>query len=519
MNETASVKSTPLERGRDKYTYLKESCKRASPLLRRFCRFTRPRLPTGGSARPSQSRSLRSFSPGVSPFLALLPRLFLPVDPHPAPPSYKPDFPRFPAPQPPQEPTAGNFCRPSAARCCPLTAGRGGSLPSPGPAGCRVPPPARPVGPPLIVASPRAGLATSEEVGGEGAQQEPARVSPSAGPNINKQASPNSPAAPSTSSIHPRAGGAKQTGLRSPAQRHIVRSCGSYLGLRARPGGGPSGAGAARGEEQRAAATRAGEGRGRPHAGRRPPSPRRGLPAGHGAAARRVLLLGRRRRRLLQPSSQRRAAPGVRSTFSRSFPHAASERGLLYTRAHPQTSRSLRKIKISGIRAKGVAEVKARQRCADLGVPSERRPREGRADAGGARPTQFVRRSPSAGGLRRPDWHPSRRPCGLGRETAAAPPHISGLQAEAERWPLPQGRLKARTLARGSWEVHGRATPRTATEGRCPPTIPRNSPGNWPVIRNHIQIEDLFQTRKFGHNERHRECTCIEESMLCVRTQ
>lgn len=130
-----------------------------------------------------------------------------------------------------------------------------------------------------------------------------------------------------------------------------------------------------------------------------------------------------------------------------------------------------------------------------MGVPSERRPREGRADAGGARPTQFVRRSPSARGLRRPDWHPSRRPCGLGRETAAPPPHISGLRPEAERWPLPHERLKARTLARGSWEVHGRATPRTATEGRCPPTIPRNSPGNWPIIRNHIQIEDLFQTR------------------------
>lgn len=123
-----------------------------------------------------------------------------------------------------------------------------------------------------------------------------------------------------------------------------------------------------------------------------------------------------------------------------------------------------------------MAEVKARQRCADLGVPSERQQREGRADAGGARPTQFVRRSPSARGLRRPDWHPSRRPCGLGRETAAAPPHISGLRAEAERWPLPHERLKARTLARESREVHRRATPRTATEGRCPPTIPRNSP-------------------------------------------
>lgn len=55
-----------------------------------------------------------------------------------------------------------------------------------------------------------------EEVGGKGGggeQPERARVSPSAQPNINKQPSPNSPAAPSTSSIHPREGGAKQTGL------------------------------------------------------------------------------------------------------------------------------------------------------------------------------------------------------------------------------------------------------------------------------------------------------------------
>nr|XP_024648847.1 uncharacterized protein LOC105482847 [Macaca nemestrina] len=148
---------------------------------------------------------------------------------------------------------------------------------------------------------------------------------------------------PSKSGIHPRTGGAKQTGLRSQAQRHIVRSCGSYLRLRARPGGGPSGPGAARKQARRAAATPAGEGRGRPRAGRRPPNPRGrqrcGSPAGHCAAARRVLLLGRRR---LQPSSQRRAAPGVKSTFSRSFPYAAL-REVFHTHAlHPQTARSLR---------------------------------------------------------------------------------------------------------------------------------------------------------------------------------
>lgn len=84
------------------------------------------------------------------------------------------------------------------------------------------------------------------------------------------------------------------------------------------------------------------------------------------------------------------------------------ERGLWHTRTQPQTSRSLGKIKNSGIRAKGVAQEKARQRCADLGVPSERQPREGQAGAGGARPTQFVRRSPSARRPSRPDWHPWR---------------------------------------------------------------------------------------------------------------
>lgn len=41
---------------------------------------------------------------------------------------------------------------------------------------------------------------------------------------------------------------------------------------------------------------------------------------------------------------------------------------------------------------------------------------------------------------------------------------------------LPHARLKARARARGGREVHGRATARTATEGRYPPTIPRNSP-------------------------------------------
>ncbi|XP_072831841.1 uncharacterized protein [Vicugna pacos] len=173
-------------------------------------------------------------------------------------------------------------------------------------------------------------------------------------------------------------------------------------------------------------------------------------------------------------SSSQAASAGRLLGLGQHFPAVShtplGERGLLHTRTRPQTARSLGKIRNSGRRAQGVAEAKARQRCADLGVPSERQPREGRADAGGARPTQFVRRSPSARRPRWPDWHPSCRPCGLGREPAAAPPHISGLRAEAEQWPLPHDRLKARTGARGSGEVLAQATPRTATEGRCPPT-------------------------------------------------
>ena len=269
-----------------------------------------------------------------------------------------------------------------------------------------------------------------------------------------QQRSPNSPSAPYTSSIHPCAGGAKQTGLQSPAQRHIVRSRGSYLGLRARPGGGPSGAGAARGEAQRAAATRAGEGRGRP------PSPRgrqrRDSPAGHSAAARLVLLLGRRRRLLLlQPSSQRRAAPGVRSTFSCSFPHTTPREGsLAHTRARPQTARSFRKIRNSGSGGKGVTEERTRQRCADLSVPSERQTREGRADAGGARPTQFVRRSHSARRPRRPGWHLRADPAAWGgrRQRPLLTFRVPRPRWNGDRCP-PQDWLKARAGAWGSGEV------------------------------------------------------------------
>lgn len=121
-------------------------------------------------------------------------------------------------------------------------------------------------------------------------------------------------------------------------------------------------------------------------------------------------------------SSSQAASAGRLQGLGQHFPAVSHsplrERSLGHTRIHPQTARSLGKIKNSGSRAKGVEQAKARQRCADLGVPSERQPREGRAAAGGARPTQFVRRSPSARRPSRPDWHPRRRPCGLGRERA-----------------------------------------------------------------------------------------------------
>lgn len=99
---------------------------------------------------------------------------------------------------------------------------------------------------------------------------------------------------------------------------------------------------------------------------------------------------------------------GLGQHFPAAAPTPLRERGLWHTRTQPQTARSLGKTKNSGSRAQGAAQEKARQRCADLGVPSERQPREGRAGARGARPTQWVRRSPSARRPSRPGWHPWR---------------------------------------------------------------------------------------------------------------
>lgn len=156
------------------------------------------------------------------------------------------------------------------------------------------------------------------------------------------------------------------------------------------PRGGPSGRGP-RGE-------RRGAGRRprppRAEAGREWVAGRRGG-AGGSAAARRVLLLGRRR---LQPSSLRQAAPGVRSTFSRSVPHAAPPRG-------------------------------------------------------------------SGPGARTPPRPAVRRP--------AAPPHIAGLRAAAERRPLPPSSPAARTRARAAGRCREEARHAQQRRGQAP----RQSPG------------------------------------------
>ena len=268
-------------------------------------------------------------------------------------------------------------------------------------------------------------------------------------PNINKQPSPNSPAAPSTSSIHPRAGGAKQTGLRSPAQRHIVRSHGSYLGLRARPRGRAvwRGSRAERGAEDSG------------HPGRRGPRPAAsGSPAAESEREAAPWLGASSCLAAAAASSSSQAASAGRLLgLGQHFPAVSHtplrERGLLHTRTRPQTARSLGKIRNSGSRAKGVAKAKSSTEVRRLGSPLRA------ADAGGAgrrrrRKANSVRQAKPLSPPSAPaGWHPSSRPRGLGRETAAGPPHISGLRAEAERWPLPQDWLKARTGARGSGAV------------------------------------------------------------------
>lgn len=270
-------------------------------------------------------------------------------------------------------------------------------------------------------------------------------------PNINKQPSPNSPAAPSTSSIHPRAGGAKQTGLRSPAQRHIVRSHGSYLGLRARPRG--------RAVWRGGRAERGAEGSG--HPGRRGSRPAAsGSPAAESEREAAPWLSASSclaAAAAAASSSSQAASAGRLLRLGQHFPAVSHtplrEKSLLHTRTRPQTARSLEKIRNSGSRAKGVAEAKSSTEVRRLGSPLRA------ADAGGAgrrwrREANSVRQAkPLSPPFAPAGWHPSSRPCGLGRETAAAPPHVSGLRAEAERWPLPQDWLKARTGVRGSGEV------------------------------------------------------------------
>ncbi|XP_070447926.1 basic proline-rich protein-like [Equus przewalskii] len=227
------------------------------------------------------------------------------------------------------------------------------------------------------------------------------------------------------------------------------------------PRGGPSGRGP-RGE-------RRGAGRRprppRAEAGREWVAGRRGG-AGGSAAARRVLLLGRRR---LQPSSLRQAAPGVRSTFSRSVPHAAPPRGSgPGARTPPGRALPSQKQQFGDQRGRG-GGARARQRCADLGVPSERPALGARGARGaraggaggraGARPAPCVRRSPSA--RRAPTCGPSSH-CwapGRGGAAAAAPQQPGGEDSGS-----------------GSGAVQGRGAPRTAAAGTGPPTIPRNAP-------------------------------------------
>lgn len=168
------------------------------------------------------------------------------------------------------------------------------------------------------------------EKGGRGREQsERARVTPLGRRNINSGAPSTRgcpvPPAPTT----PLAGGAKQTGLPSPAQRHIVRPCGSYLGLRARPGGGPSGAGAARGGaersgEPRPAGTEAGSPRGA--------APRLGVPSCSAAAA---------------ASSSQAARAGRLRGLGQHFPAVSPLSGgvLWHARTHPRAARSFGKRK------------------------------------------------------------------------------------------------------------------------------------------------------------------------------
>lgn len=121
-----------------------------------------PHRSARGSARPSPSRSPRLISLGVSPFPRAPPT---PLSPRSSPPGTPHLLPtRLPeAPRRTTIPGTRHLThRPSAARCCPLTAGPGGSPPSPGLArGCPAPPPSRPAGPPPNRCQPRRRPATS----------------------------------------------------------------------------------------------------------------------------------------------------------------------------------------------------------------------------------------------------------------------------------------------------------------------------------------------------------------------
>ncbi|XP_053511359.1 uncharacterized protein LOC128625856 [Artibeus jamaicensis] len=293
------------------------------------------------------------------------------------------------------------------------------------------------------------------------------------------QASPPPP--PTSPALAPRARPPRSTSRPGPVRsragrwgqglRHIVRSCGSYLSLQARSGVGPSGAGAAPGEAQSAAATRpartaASRERVASHGVRTEAAPRLGASSCSAAAA---------------ASSSQAASAGRLQRLGQHFPAVwhtlLRERDLWHK--HTTTPRShapLEKLKIRESQRKGWRRQKP-----DRGAQTWESPRSRRRGRGGQTPA-------ARGQLSLSREAPHRRPAAPAQLTSPAqtlrpgtrggggPSSHFGSRAEAEQWLLPHERLKARTRARGNGEVHGTATSRTRTEGRCPSTSPRNSP-------------------------------------------
>lgn len=165
------------------------------------------------------------------------------------------------------------------------------------------------------------------------------------------------------------------------------------------------------------------------------------------------------------PPAEQRApgGSGVKSTSSRSFPHAAPRERSLHTRARTRTARSLpREKRESGPGAGGHS---ARTRGG--GSPAA-------AAAGGARPARCVRRSALVT-QPRASRAPTPRP---GREAARSASH-RGLPAEAPR------KAAARTRLRGGAESH-------ATHGRGGeregPSSPQEFSSKLPLALRHLCV-------------------------------